>query len=99
VSAIPPKKRTVVRALLQPHLYGIRRHFANCHSGYFRVGNYWKCRQCLRWMPRGFEPPRARAFDPLACVQPGKQFRKYPPRKPDLGYILDLLGDGSQTRP
>jgi hypothetical protein len=79
MNVIPPKnKRAFVRALLQPHLYGLRRHEANCREGYFRVGNYWKCRACLKWMPRGFVPP---TFDPLACVEPGKRFRKHPPRK------------------
>jgi hypothetical protein len=79
MNAIPPKnKRAFVRALLQPDLYGLRRHFANCHAGYFRVGNYWKCKACLRWMLRGFDPPRS---DPLACVEDGKKFRKNPPRR------------------
>src|SRR6516164_9318467 len=90
MKTMPPKnKRAFIRASLQPHLYGIRRHFAKCNAGYFRVGNYWKCRQCLRWMPRGFTPAR---FNPLECLEPGKRLLKYPrSRKALTRGLLDLF--------
>jgi hypothetical protein len=53
------------------------------------VGNYWKCRQCLRWMPRGFTPAR---FNPLECLEPGKRLLKYPrSRKALTRGLLDLF--------